>query len=350
MHDERRGLLLGATAFGLWGAFPLYWPLLEPAGATEILAHRVLWSLVLAMGVTLGLRRGAAFRSIWTTPRARAAMIGAGVAIGFNWFTYIWGVNNGHVVEASLGYYINPLVTVLLGVLVLGERLRRWQWVALGIAFVAVVVLSLELGRPPWISLVLACSFGTYGLMKKQARVGPVEGLSFETLVLAPVALGYVVWLSYAGEATAWSHGAGHTLLLASAGLVTAVPLLLFAASANRISLSTVGLLQYIAPTLQFLIGVLVFREAMPTARWVGFALVWVALIMLTAESLVALRARRAALAEPLIPGVEAVEAGGVIDPECLDPLVRTEAGSHPVDRPASGVRPGASRRQPGSP
>jgi chloramphenicol-sensitive protein RarD len=292
VSDDRRGLLFGALAFGLWGLFPLYWPLLEPADAMEILAHRVLWSLVVMGVLVVALRRGAALRALWVKPRMRYAMIGAGVAIGFNWFTYIWGVNSGHVVETSLGYYINPLVTVLLAVSVLGERLRRAQWVALAIGALAVVVLSVEVGRPPWISLVLAFSFGTYGLLKKQAAPGPVEGLMYEALVLAPLAAGYLIWLSAVGQATAWSHGPDHVLLLATTGIVTAAPLLLFAGAANRIPLSTVGLLQYLAPTLQFLIGVLVFHEAMPASRWFGFGLVWLALGVLTVDSLNAFRSR----------------------------------------------------------
>ena len=292
MSDERRGLLMGALAFGLWGLFPLYWPLLEPTDASEILAHRVLWSLVLMLVMLAAMRRGSALRAMWTNTRVRYAMMGAGVVIGFNWFTYIWGVNSGHVVETSLGYYINPLVTVLLAVAVLSERLRRWQWVALAIAGLAVVVLSLQLGRPPWISLVLAFSFGIYGLLKKQAAAGPVEGLVYEALVLVPFAVGYLIWLSYVGRATGWSHGFDHVALLASTGVVTALPLLCFAGAANRIPLATLGLLQYIAPTVQFFLGVFVFHEPMPTIRWVGFALVWVALVILTVDSVATLRRR----------------------------------------------------------
>ena len=317
MDDERRGLLLGAAAFGMWGLFPLYWPLLEPAAATEILAHRVLWSLLLTAAMLAVARRGGALARMWSNPRVRWAMVAAGVTIGLNWYTYIWGVNNGHVVETSLGYYINPLVTVLLGVVVLRERLRRWQWIALAVAFVAVLVLSLELGRAPWISLVLAFSFGAYGLLKKQAAVGPIEGLTYEGLVLAPLALGYLVWLSYAGRASAWSHGVDHVLLLATTGVVTAAPLLCFAGAANRVSLTTVGLLQYIAPTLQFLIGVAVYDEPMPTVRWIGFGLVWGALCIFTVDSVLAARRRSA---QARMPGVEAVEAGVVLDPDCLGP------------------------------
>ncbi|MEJ7743704.1 MAG: EamA family transporter RarD [Nocardioidaceae bacterium] len=226
------------------------------------------------------------------------------------------------MVETSLGYYINPLVTVLLGVALLGERMRSWQWFALTIGALAVVVLSWELGRPPWIALILAFSFGAYGLLKKTAGVGPIEGLMWEALVLAPLAVGYLSWLSYAGQATAWSQGFGHVLLLSSTGLVTAIPLLCFAGAANRIPLSTVGLLQYIGPTLQFLIGVFVYHETMGPLRWAGFSLVWLALAILTADSVVAYRRRSAERrdveTEQTQDHPEALEAGAVLDKTCL--------------------------------
>lgn len=286
MSDVRRGLLLGAAAYGIWGLFPLFWPLLEPATAREILAHRVLWS-VLAMGlVVVVLRRGPAVRALWGEPRRRAWLALAAIVVACNWGGYIWGVNNGHVVETSLGYFINPLVTVLLGVTVLGERLRTLQWAALGLALVAVVVLTVDYGRPPWVALLLAVSFGVYGLAKKQAAAGAVESLTLETAFLAPLALAYAVGLTLTGGATFASEGAGHALLLASAGLVTAVPLVLFGAAATRMPLVMLGLLQYFAPILQFGLGLLVFDEEMPPGRWIGFGLVWVALVMLTAESL----------------------------------------------------------------
>lgn len=286
MSDVRRGLLLGAAAYGIWGLFPLFWPLLEPATAREILAHRVLWS-VLAMGlVVVVLRRGPAVRALWGEPRRRAWLALAAIVVACNWGGYIWGVNNGHVVETSLGYFINPLVTVLLGVTVLGERLRTLQWAALGLALVAVVVLTVDYGRPPWVALLLAVSFGVYGLAKKQAAAGAVESLTLETAFLAPLALAYAVGLTLTGGATFTSEGAGHALLLASAGLVTAVPLVLFGAAATRMPLVMLGLLQYFAPILQFGLGLLVFDEEMPPGRWIGFGLVWVALVMLTAESL----------------------------------------------------------------
>src|SRR4051794_1978184 len=210
----------------------------------------------------------------------------AACLITVNWAVYIWGVNNGHVVETSLGYFVNPLVTVLMGVFILGERLRRWQWVALGVAPLAVVVLTLDYGRPPWIALTLALTFGSYGLCKKQANAPAIESLTFETMVIGPVALGYLAWLQWAGGSTLPAHGPGHVLLLMSAGIVTAVPLVCFGGAAIRVPLVTLGLLQYLTPTLQFALGVLYFHEDMPAGRWGGFVMVLVALIIFTVESL----------------------------------------------------------------
>jgi chloramphenicol-sensitive protein RarD len=283
--DGRRGLLYGAAAYLLWGLFPLYFPLLEPAGAGEILAHRVLWSLVTMLVVVVASRRLPQLRALFRRHRARNLLTVAAVVIAVNWGTYIWGVNNHRVVETSLGYFINPLVTVLMGVLILRERMRPWQWGAIGIATVAVVGLTVDYGHPPWVALTLAFSFGTYGLAKKQANVEAVESLTFETLVLASVALGYLVWLGGAGESHFTGHGTGHMLLLMSAGVVTAVPLLFFGAAAIRVPMTTLGLLQYLAPVLQFLLGVTLLDEHMSAMRWLGFALVWVALVIFTVEA-----------------------------------------------------------------
>lgn len=286
MSEPRRGLLLGAAAYGMWGLFPLYFPLLEPAGALEILTHRVLWS-ALTMGiVVLALRRGRAVRALVADRRRLRWLAVASVVVACNWGGYIWGVNHGHVVETSLGYFINPLLTVLLGVTVLGERLRTLQWAALALGFVAVVVLTADYGRPPWVALVLALSFGLYGLAKKQAGAGAVESLTLETTFLAPLALAYVVGLALAGGSTFAAEGAGHAALMASSGVVTAVPLILFGAAATRMPLVMLGLLQYFAPILQFGLGVLFFHEEMPAGRWIGFGLVWSALVLLTLESL----------------------------------------------------------------
>lgn len=269
----------------MWGLFPLYWPLLKPAGAVEILAHRIVWSLVVTVVLIVVLNRRSRLKAVLATPRTRAILAIAAVVITVNWGTYIWGVNNDHVVEASLGYFINPLVTVMMGVLVLGERLRRLQWVAMGIATVAVVGLTIEYGRPPWVALILAFSFGTYGLAKKKANTGAVESLTVETLVLTPVALVYLLWLMGQGTATFGYQGAGHVALMMGTGVVTAIPLICFGASATRVSMTTLGMLQYLAPTIQFALGVFLFHEPMPALRWAGFALVWVALAIFTFET-----------------------------------------------------------------
>jgi chloramphenicol-sensitive protein RarD len=283
--ESSRGFFLGAAAYAMWGLFPLYWPLLEPAGAVEILAHRVAWSMVTMLALVVAVRRASSLRALLADARTRTILTIGAVVIAVNWGTYIWGVNNDHVVETSLGYFINPLVTVLMGVIVLGERLRRLQWVALGIAFAAVVGLTIEYGRPPWVALVLAFSFGSYGLAKKKANAGAVESLTFETIVLAPVAIGYIAFLVATGTSEFGPNGVGHMLLLALTGVITAVPLICFGAAATRVSMTTIGLLQYLAPTIQFALGVFLFHEPMPTMRWLGFGLVWVALVIFTAES-----------------------------------------------------------------
>jgi chloramphenicol-sensitive protein RarD len=286
VSDTRRGAAFGATAYLLWGIFPLYFPLLDPAGAVEVLAHRVVWSLVVVAVLVQVTHRWPAVRAV-VADRGRVARLTAAAAfLAVNWGVYIYGVTNDRVVETSLGYFINPLVTVMLGVVVLRERLRRLQWVALGIATVAVVFLAVQSGRLPWIALVLAFSFGTYGLLKKTSHVGALEGLTVETAVLAPVALGYAAVIQASGDATLTSHGVGHAALLVVTGVITAVPLLFFGAAASRVPLTTLGILQYLAPTMQFLLGVLVFHEGMGLARLLGFCLVWTALVLFTADLL----------------------------------------------------------------
>ncbi|HSK33382.1 MAG TPA: EamA family transporter RarD, partial [Propionicimonas sp.] len=248
--------------------------------------HRVAWSLVVMVVLTVALRRTSQLRAILRNPRVLALLTVASAVIGLTWGGCIWGVNNGRVVEVSLGYFINPLVTVLLGVGVLKERLRPTQWVAMGIAGLAVVGLTVDYGHPPWIAFLLAGSFGTYGLAKKTAGVEAVESLTFETLVLLPLALGYLVWLWTQDTANFGAHGALHALLLTTTGLVTAVPLICFGAAAIRVSMTTIGLLQYLAPSIQFALGLLVFHEDMTPVKWAGFALVWLALAIFTAEAL----------------------------------------------------------------
>ena len=283
---SRQGFLFGIAAYLLWGGFPLYWPLLEPAGSVELLAHRILWSVVTLGVLVLVLRRSRQFRALFGDRRVFLLLALAAVVITVNWGTYIYGVTNDRVVETSLGYFINPLVTVLMGVVLLGERLSRPQWVAIGVGGLACLVLTLDYGHPPWIALVLAFSFGTYGLAKKQAGAEAVESLTLETLLVAPLALCYLAWLVAHNQSTFGTEGTGHALLLMSAGLVTALPLLCFGAAAIRVPLVTLGLLQYLAPILQFLLGVLWFQEDMSTGRWIGFALVWVALAIFTFESI----------------------------------------------------------------
>ena len=270
----------------MWGLFPLYWPLLKPAGAVEILAHRIFWSLAVMAVLILVLKRRSRLAAVLANTRTRTILTIAAVVIAVNWGTYIWGVNNDHVVETSLGYFINPLVTVLMGVVILGERLRALQWVAMAVAAVAIIGIAVEYGRPPWVALVLAFSFGSYGLAKKKANAGAVESLTVETLVLTPVAIAYLAWLMAQGSSEFGHHGPGHVALIVGTGIITAIPLICFGAAATRVSMTTLGLLQYITPTAQFAIGVLVFDEPMPVMRWVGFALVWVALAIFTVESL----------------------------------------------------------------
>ncbi|MFG2598232.1 EamA family transporter RarD [Streptomyces sp. NPDC048462] len=285
-NEQRAGLLAGFAAYGLWGIVPLFWPLLKPSGAVEILAHRMVWSLGVVGIALLVLRRWAWMGELLRQPRKLALITVAAVVISINWGLYIWSVNHGHVVEASLGYFINPLVTIAMGVLLLGERLRPVQWVAVGTGVASVLVLAIGYGQPPWISLVLAFSFATYGLMKKKVNMGGLESLAAETAVVFVPALGYLLWLGARGESTFTSGGAGHAALLASTGVVTAVPLILFGAAAIRVPLSTLGLLQYLAPVFQFILGIVYFHEAMPPERWAGFGLVWLALTLLTWDAL----------------------------------------------------------------
>jgi chloramphenicol-sensitive protein RarD len=290
-------VVLGLLAWTMWGFFPLYWPLLEPAGAIEILAHRIVWSLVVIAIAVVALRKVGRLRATWADRRTRLLLTAAAALITINWGTYIYGVNSHHVVETSLGYFINPLVSVLIGVVVLGERLRRLQWAALGLAAVAVVALTVEYGRPPWIALVLAFSFGTYGLMKKKANAGAMESLVIETTVASPVALAYIIFLTATGGSTFGSDAPWHAVLIMGTGVITVLPLLCFGGAATRIPLSTLGLMQYITPTVQFLLGIFFFHEPMPGMRWVGFSLIWLALVLYTAETL---RNRRRQLrAEP---------------------------------------------------
>ncbi|MGY1664844.1 EamA family transporter RarD [Geodermatophilus sp. SYSU D00696] len=305
MDERRLGTAAGLSAYLLWGCFPLYFPLLEPAGGVEIVAHRVVWSLLFVALLLTVLRRWSLVRAAVTDRRTMLVLAGASVLIAANWLVFVYGVNSGHVVETSLGYFINPLVSVLLGVVVFAERLRPLQWTAVALAAVAVAVLTWDYGRPPWIALALAATFGGYGLLKKLVRVEAAPGLFVETAVTFLPAVVFLGVLHATGRGTAGEAGTGHLLLLLASGIATAVPLLLFAAAARRIPLSTVGLLQYVTPLMQLALGVFVFDEPMPPARLVGFAIVWAALAVFTVDSLRSARAaagRRAAAEQVAAP------------------------------------------------
>jgi chloramphenicol-sensitive protein RarD len=285
VSELKRGYLFGIAAYSLWGFFPLYIRVLRPAGAVEILAHRVVWSVLFVALVLTVVRRWPFFRDLARRPGKLAGISLASALIAVNWGMYIFGVNTERVVETALGYFIGPLVMVLLGVVVLGERLNAAQWTAVGIGTVAVAVLTIDYGRLPYIALTLAASFGAYSLVKKRLGLPAAEGLFVESAVLALPALGYLAWLTARGDST-FGQGAGHTVLLILAGAATATPLLLFAGAANRIPMTGIGILQYIAPILQLGCGVLIFHEPMPPARLAGFALVWLALIVFTIDGL----------------------------------------------------------------
>ncbi len=290
---SRAGLLFGLGAYGSWGLFPAFFPLLEPAGAFEILAHRIVWTLVFMVGVLAAARRLGDLRVI--AGRVWLLLTAAAVLISTNWVIYIYAVNNGHVVDAALGYFINPLVSVALGVLFFGERLNRAQAGALTIAVAAVLVLAVEVGAPPYIGLGLAVSFGLYGAVKKVVPTDPRVSVGVEAGLAAPFALAFILGGQLAGHATFAGYGPGHAALMVLSGVLTAVPLLCFAAAAQRLTLVTLGLLMYLNPAMQMSWGVFVGHEAMPPARWVGFGLIWLALVVFSGDALV--RSRRATVA-----------------------------------------------------
>ncbi|WP_392543137.1 EamA family transporter RarD [Oryzobacter telluris] len=286
--ELRRGTIFGFLAYGIWGMFPLYFAALAPAGAWEILAHRILWTLGVCVVVLVAVRDLSWIRPFLANRRLVAGITLAAVLIAANWVIYVLAVLTGRTYEAALGYFLNPIVTVGLGVLVLGERLRRMQWAAVAVGAVASVYLAVAGGVVPWIPLALAFSFGLYGLTKKKvgASLQAMHSLAAETAVLAPVAVVVLVVIGLAGTTTFTGHGGGHTTLLVLTGIVTAVPLLLFAAAARRIPLVTVGLIQFITPVLQLIVGVAVLGEHVTPRLWVGFGIVWLALVLLTVDSL----------------------------------------------------------------
>lgn len=284
VSEERRGVVMGVGAYLAWGTFPLYWALLRQADALEILAHRVVWSLAFVTFLLARSRNLGALARLG--PRRVGLLSVAAVLIAVNWGVYIWAVHHHHVVETALGYFVNPLMTVMLGVFVLKERPRRAHWIAITIAAVAVLVLTFDYGRVPWIAIALATTFALYGLTKKRVGASALESLSLETMVLALPALAYLGVLEARGTATFGHLSWKMNVLLAATGPLTALPLLCFAGAANRVPLTVLGALQYISPSLQFLCGVVVFHEAMPPSRWVGFGLVWVALLVFAYDGL----------------------------------------------------------------
>lgn len=295
----RTGLFFGAGAYVMWGLFPAFFPLLKPAGALEILAHRIIWSFVLMVVVVAAVRRMRDIAAIsgrtWLLLTAASALIAA------NWLIYVYAVNNGHVVDAALGYFINPLVSIALGLVIFREKLNRWQGSALAIAVVAVVVLTIQLGEPPVVGLGLALSFGLYGLVKKLVPTDPRVSVGIEAAIATPFAVAYLVALQSGGGGTLTGHGGGHVALLILAGVLTALPLLLFARAAQLLPMVTLGLLFYVTPTMQLTWGVLVGGEPMPPMRWFGFGLIWVALAVFTVDAVRRARVdRRTAVPSPM--------------------------------------------------
>ena len=289
----RSGILSAALAFLCWGLFPIYFHAIGEVPPMQILAHRVLWSLAFLM-VILALRRQWTWLAIVRQPRVFWSFVASALLLSANWLVYIWAVKNGHVIEASLGYFINPLVNIMFGYLLLKERMRPAQWAAILIAALGVGWLTWQSGSVPWIALFLAASFGGYGLLRKTAALGALEGLSFETMVLFPLAAGYVAWLTLHGENAFVNAPLDSTrLLLVAAGPITAIPLLLFASGARKIPLSILGLLQYLSPTIQFGLGVWLFHEAFSSDRMVGFLMIWAALALFAGEGLLRSRAAR---------------------------------------------------------
>ncbi|MCG3207002.1 MAG: Protein RarD [Anaerolineae bacterium] len=285
-----RGLLYAIGAYTLWGLLPIYWKALHAVPATEIVSHRMAWSLLFVLALLALKQRWAWLGAVSRQPKTLLIVFLAGCILAANWLTYVWGVNAGYVVETSLGYFINPLVSVLMGVIFLRERLRGWQWLAIGFALVGVLYLTLRYGTLPWIALVLALSFALYGLLKKATPLNALEGLSLETALMFPPAFGYLLFLELNGSGSLGHANPTITLLLVLTGVATGVPLLMFSAAARRIPLSMLGILQYIAPTFQFLLGVYLYHEPFDQSRLIGFGLIWTALLIYSVEGFLARR------------------------------------------------------------
>ncbi len=280
------GLINGYIAYIIWGAVILYWPYLAPAKPLEILAHRILWSLLFVAAILIYQKRIVSLRVVLKDARQMKLLAVASVFIAINWGLFIWASLNNHALDSSLGYYITPLLNVALGVFFFKEKLRRMQWLAIGIAAFAVLFITIAIGVVPWVALILASSFTIYGYVKKLANVQALESLMVETVILTPVAIGYLIWLEFNGGNTFLAYGLDHTLWMASAGIVTAIPLLAFGVAITRLPFTTLGMLQYIGPTIQFFVGIWILQEPMPKERFAGFVITWIALMILTIDAL----------------------------------------------------------------
>jgi chloramphenicol-sensitive protein RarD len=289
----KKGIWYAITAYGIWGLFPLYWKPLHNVPALQVIGHRIGWSFILLLMIVLFTHQWTAFRTVAFQPRTLRIYSAAAVLISVNWLVYVWAVNAGYVVESSLGYFINPLLSVLLGVVFLGERLRPWQWTAVGLAALGVVVVALAYGSFPWIALTLACSFGLYGLVKKTAPLNALHGLTLETGILFIPALLYLFTEDQLGAGAFLHVDMVSSLLMVGAGLVTTIPLLLYSSAARRIPLAMMGILQYITPTMLFLLGIFLYKEAFTMAQFVGFGLVWLALVVFSLEGFLSRAARQ---------------------------------------------------------
>lgn len=289
---DKKGVFYALGAYTLWGLFPIYWKWLQDVPAIQVIGHRIGWSFIMLMMVILATGQWKKIRLVLTR-RVLGIYLISGLLLSANWLIYVWGVNAGHIVDASLGYFINPLFSVLLGVIFLRERLRLSQWIPIGLAAIGVIYLTWMYGSLPWIALSLAFTFGLYGLVKKAAPLGSLYGLTLETGLVFLPAFGYLIFAESTGQGAFGHSGSISALLMVGSGVVTIVPLLMFASAARRIPLTMVGIMQYVAPTLQFLIGVLIYKEPFTSSRLIGFSMVWLALIIFWVEGVIAYRARK---------------------------------------------------------
>jgi chloramphenicol-sensitive protein RarD len=298
MSKTRLGFIYGFSSYTLWGLFPLYWPLLQPATPLEMVSHRAVWSLVICVIALAIMHQLKSTFALMLSPGVFWKFVLAAVFISANWLAYIWAVNNEQIVEASLGYYMQPILLVLLGIFVFKEELRKIQWVAFIVAAIGVVILTIDYGRPPWISFVLAFSWSSYSFVKKKINLGSLQGLAIETFIASFFYGAYLIWLAEQGTGQ-FGNGVGLTALLIGAGVVTAVPLLLFNGATTRIPFTMIGLLQYLTPTIQFMLAVFLRHEPMPAGRWIGFVFIWVALVALGYDLIKSGSTRDNRLAQP---------------------------------------------------